>query len=94
MDPVANEHSSSTLSEWEYRKVMRRPAGPTGQRGEATPLKRLALRNRRKPLTVTITYRGGPESWWELRARGKVVRVPGHRFVEDALSQFDGTLRK
>lgn len=57
-------------------------------------MKALGLRNRRKPLQVTITYRGGPESWWELRARGKVVRCPGHWFIEDALSQFDGTLRK
>jgi hypothetical protein len=84
----------STTWEWKTRTI-RVPAGGHKQGGaEGVTSKRLWLRNRRKPLQVVVTYRGGAECWWELRARGKVVRVPGALAIEDVLSQFDGTLRK
>lgn len=29
-------------------------------------------------MTVTLKYRGGPEGWIEVRARGRIVRRPGY----------------
>jgi hypothetical protein len=34
---------------------------------------------------VTIVYRGGSEAWWELRARGLVIRRPGHVMLHEVL---------
>jgi hypothetical protein len=70
------------------------PQAGEPQRPKGTPQALLRRRDRRKPLTITVTYRGGPECWWELRARGAIVRRPGHVALEDVLSQFDGALER
>jgi hypothetical protein len=94
MDPASNGRIPSTTWKWSTRTI-RVPAGGHKQEpAEGSPTKRLYERERRKPLTVVVTYRGGAECWWELRARGKVVRMPGVMALHDVLSQFDGTLRK
>jgi hypothetical protein len=43
----------------------------------------LSRRDPRKPLEITIKYRGGPECWWEVRARGVTLRRPGHMAIHD-----------
>lgn len=48
-------------------------------------LRRLAERDARAPLQVQVSYRGGAEAWWELRARGRVWRFPGHHSIHDVL---------
>lgn len=42
---------------------------------------------RRKPLTLTLVYRGGPEAWWEVRARGRVWRRPGVTALHDLMTE-------
>lgn len=84
-----NKRTPSTTFGWRKVKIGQAPqAGMTGRR-KATPLSALAKRDPRKPLSITVTFRGGPECWWELRARGAVVRRPGHLQLHDVLSLFD-----
>lgn len=40
---------------------------------------------KRKPLTWRITYRGGPEMWVEIHARGDIGRYPGHTPIVEIL---------
>jgi len=94
MGTTSNNRPPSTTWRWETRRVRVPPEATRAASPEATRLSRLYARDRRKPLQVTITYRGGAECWWELRARGKVVRQPGAMALHDVLSLFDGTLRK
>jgi hypothetical protein len=59
--------------------MVRRPArgqkaaGPKGHRFRLLP-----RRNPRDPLSITVKYRGGPEGWVEIHARGDMVRLPGY----------------
>lgn len=94
MDPASNKLPPSTTWEWQNRMIRVPAGGQKAQPAEGGHPQRLPLRNSRKPLTVTITYRGGPECWWELKARGVTIRRPGALALHDVLSQFEGTLRK
>lgn len=88
----ANECTPSTLWGWRKVKIGRAPQAGTSSRPKGVHSSQLARRDTRKPLQVTIVYRGGPEAWWELRARGRIVRRPGYMAIHDVLSEFDGTL--
>jgi len=80
----------STTWSWEYRKirVLRRQA--PGKTARSALSGRLPHWNRREPLTITVKYRGGAESWVELRARGRTWRAPGHLALFDVLSEIWG----
>lgn len=88
---MSDSESSSTRSgstTWEWRKV-RIPGRPEGHR-DSTRRVPLAPRNDRIPLTVVVKYRGGAEAYWELRARGRVYRLPGHMYLHDAMTVVQG----
>lgn len=84
--------SPSTTSAWRYGKI-RRPAGGQGDSGpKGHRWRRLPPRNAREPLTIKVKYRGGPEAWVEIHARGDVGRYPGHAYLVDVLSDLCGGL--
>lgn len=65
---------------------MRPPAG--GQQAPGAKRRRWygALpRNPREPLTIKISYRGGPEAWYEIHARGSIGRFPGVTCLHDVM---------
>lgn len=79
---------SSTPSVYEWRKV-RRPA--RGHQDSAPKGHRWRLRPpwpRRKPLTLTVKYRGGPEAWIEVHSRGDFGRFPGNTYLIDVCEQI------
>lgn len=84
--PDYTEHTfGSTTWEWKRIKV-RRPAG--GQDDGAEHRKGfhgLPTKDWRKPTTLTIKYRGGPECWVEVHARGRIWRRPGNVAIIDML---------
>lgn len=89
-EPVrqSNSRSGSTHSEWEWRKMRRRPqgqqvSGPKGRRWYRHP-----RWDRRRKLTVTIKWRGGPEAWVEVHARGSFGRFPGHTALVDVVDEI------
>jgi hypothetical protein len=71
--------------------MVRRPAGgqvasvPKGHRWY-----RLPRRNPRDPLTVTVKFRGGPEGWVEIHARGDFARVPGYTTIAELVLLMNG----
>jgi len=72
--------------------MRRAPQASTNSRPKGDYSHRLTPRDPRDPLTVTVTYRGGSECWWEIRARGVVIRRPGHVALHDVLSHLSGGL--
>jgi hypothetical protein len=78
--------SGSTRVRWELAKVHRPPEAPSTQPPEGGPprLSRLELR---ETVTITVRWRGGPEAWWEVKARGRTMRFPGHDSLHDVLLQ-------
>jgi hypothetical protein len=53
----------------------------------------MPYRNPRDPLSITVKYRGGPEAWYEIHARGSMGRFPGYVSLHDALSEINGERR-
>lgn len=43
---------------------------------------------RARALRLTVTYRGGAESWWLIEARGRHGAFPGHRALEDVMAEI------
>lgn len=39
-------------------------------------------------MTVTVRYRGGAEAWYEVKARGRTWRFPGHVALHDAFDRI------
>nr|CRY96850.1 hypothetical protein [uncultured prokaryote] len=66
------------------------PEASTNSRPKGDYSHRLAERDPREPLTITVTYRGGSECWWELRARGVTIRRPGSLSLHDVLMWLEG----
>lgn len=85
--------SVSQTSTWEFRKILVRRNGPSSTAPKASSSRRLAPWDRRSPLTIQVKYRGGPEAWIEIKARGETLRVPGSVCLFDALSAVWGSDR-
>jgi hypothetical protein len=82
---------------WEFRKVkVNRPPGASkdsGGAGGTTAQSRfgfwpLARADWRKPIKLTVTYRGGPECWVEIHSRGRIGRYPGYVAIVDILGEI------
>lgn len=64
-------------------KIARAPQATQDSRPQGVRLRGLPRRDPRTPLGATLTWRGGPEAWVEIRARGATVRVPGHTNIAE-----------
>lgn len=88
---VEDPNNSSSSTRWEWRQVIvRRPAG--GQKPVSPKARRfwsLPPRNPREPLHLTIKFRGGPECWYEVHARGQIVRYPGVRSLHEIMDEIN-----
>lgn len=72
----------------ENRKIASPPQAHVSRRAQRGPLAGLLVWPRRRPLTLTIKYRGGPEAWYEIRGRGRTIRRSGHTFLHDLMREF------
>lgn len=84
----------STTFEWKRVKIARPPeatatAGPKGRRWRLLP-----TRDPRKPLTITVKLRGGPEGWVEVHARGDSTRYPGWYQLYDVVMDVNAWRRR
>lgn len=86
----SNERTASTT--WVWRQVkLSQPPQANGTTSEARPPKGSLLHwPRGKPMTIVIKYRGGPEGWVEVRARGRVWRRPGTTALYDLIVTLFG----
>lgn len=75
---------------WEWKRVkMARP--PEARRAAPAKLARWwgrAPLNPRKPITLTVTLRGGAECWVEIHARGSAGRFHGATAIYDILREI------
>lgn len=101
MERATDENKRTASTRW-VRKTIKVPVPAEGQRHvppQAGPLRGRAdvargwrrfpsydLKRRRERLTITVSYRGGPECWYEVRARGSIGRFPGHVCIHDLMS--------
>ena len=80
-------------TQWVWKHVEIRPParaiGPA-ERSESFRL-RLHRRGMRRPLPCVIRFRGGPELWVQIEARGRVWRFTGDTALYDALSVMSQT---
>lgn len=105
MDSTPRQYTRSASTHWitETRKIQAPPPGPSQHSGEAAAsalrqkartgwlrLPRVDGRRRREALTLRITYRGGPEAWFCVEARGEKAYRPGHVFLIDLMREIYG----
>lgn len=76
---------ASANTAWEWAKIERRQAAGSTAGRKAALHRRLRQRDARKPLQVTVRYRGGPECWWEISGRGREYHIPGSVCLHDAM---------
>lgn len=86
---LADEHSFPSATWVCEPDKIRPPARATGAAARSATFRlKLIRRDARKPLTATLRYRGGPEGWVQVEARGRTYRFPGHVCVYDALMRI------
>ena len=91
MLPIDESNDSSPSTRWEWRQVKVRPTagGQKDARRRRGRFFGLPPRNPRQPLTLTIKFRGGPECWYEVHARGQIVRYPGVRCLHEIMDEIN-----
>ena len=88
-DEQSYECSLSTTWTWRKVKIARapqasRPSAPKGRRWF-----RLPARDPRERLVLKVHYRGGPECWYQVEARGSMGRFPGHVALHDVMREIN-----
>lgn len=87
VDPTSEQAFPSTTWAWKRTKIRTPPAGQTTARAKRGRWHGLATWPRTRPLTVTIRYRGGAESYWLVSCRGRSGVFPGCAALEDVMAQ-------
>lgn len=77
----------STTWEWRQVKISRAPQATGTDGRKAGRWHSLPGWPVRRPLTLTVKYRGGPEGWVEIHSRGRVGRFPGTVAIFDVLRE-------
>lgn len=76
----------STTFAWRKVKMKTPPAGQGTVRAQRGRWHGLTTWPRARTLSVSITYRGGPESWWLVNSRGRHGVFPGSAAIEDVMA--------
>lgn len=84
-DETLEQTFPSTTFRWEMRKIRTPPAGHNTVRAKRGRFSGLATWPRNRKLRLTISYRGGAESWWLVESRGTQQAFPGHLAIEDVM---------
>lgn len=74
---------------WEWRRV-KIASPPEARKGRAPKAGRWWFLPRwpdRKPLPMTVKFRGGSECWYEVHARGQTGRFPGTASIHDVMRE-------
>jgi hypothetical protein len=86
--PSAVDEQAFPSTTYEYRKVKIKtpPAGHRTVRAKRGRWYRFATWPRHRKLSLTISHRGGAESWWLVEARGSHGAFPGHLCLDDVMA--------
>lgn len=83
-----NDRTGSTTWGWRYVKIAPAPQAKSDAERSESSLGSLLPWPRRKPMHIDIRWRGGPECWYEIRARGRTIRRPGSIALHDLMEQL------
>lgn len=86
-DEVVEQSFPSTTYEWRKVKIKRPAGGQSTVRRSRRSFLRLTPQPRTRPVRITVTYRGGAESWWLVEARGEREALPGHWSLDDVMAR-------
>lgn len=77
----------STTWEWKRVKIGRPPEArsDSAPKGLHSWVRLPSWPLRRRPLTIKVTYRGGPEAFYEVHARGRIGRFSGGACFHDVM---------
>lgn len=84
----ANTRSGSTTWGWKRVKISPTAGGQRARVAKPPRWYKLPRRDPRQPLSITVSYRGGQECWYEVHARGSIGRFPGHVALHDVMSEI------
>ncbi len=79
----------STTWEWRRVKIRRPPEAHKGSAAKPHRWQSLPRRNARERLILTVSHRGGPESWWQIESRGRTVRMPGWLSIDELFGEIN-----
>src|SRR5688572_16927230 len=87
MDEPRTPDIRSISTPWAWRRVKIGPAPQANSDRERSEASQGSLTAwpRRRPVTLTLTYRGGPEAFWQIEARGRTWRRPGVIALHDLM---------
>lgn len=85
----SNERSASTTYEWRKVKISGARRDGQARLPKAGRFRGLPRRNGSARLTLTISHKGGSESWWLIEARGRTATFPGHRCLDDVMAEIN-----
>ena len=89
---VTSNGCSVSTTVWPgYGKIQGPPPGKGLPRAQRVSIFALRWRDPRKPLTVTLQYRGGPEGLWVAECRGWRWKFPGMLCVQDVMNWINRT---
>jgi len=86
MPDEPNARTPSTTYAWRRVKISSPPQAPRESRRRRRWIA-LGNKERRQLIEVRVRYRGGAEDWYEVRARGGVVRVQGSLTFGDVMER-------
>lgn len=83
-----NARSGSTQWAWKRVKIAHPPEASSRQPKAAHRWFKRPVWNGREKLTLTVTYRGGAEAWYEIHSRGCMGRFPGYVSLHDVMREI------
>jgi hypothetical protein len=88
-DQYTDEHMfESTTFGWKYVKLSRPPEANRQREAPSRGFRRLPRWPMRKPLALTMKFRGGAECWIEVHSRGQIARFPGNTALYDVFRRI------
>jgi len=92
MEPQEDTNVRAPSTRWEWRRVKIPPApqAPSSEAAAGVHRDSRSAWEPRQPISLTVVRRGGPEAWYELRARGRVHRFTGVTALEDVMQAVYG----
>jgi hypothetical protein len=86
-DTAGEQTFPSTTYAWRKVKMKPPPAGHQTVRAKRGRWHGLPTWPRHRQLRIEVTYRGGAESWWLVKARGRHGVFPGCLALDDVMAQ-------
>jgi hypothetical protein len=83
----------STHYQWRKVKLSGRPRPQETSAAQPHRPKPLRARDPREPIHVELAWRGGAESRWRVKARGRSWSLPGHLHLDDVMALVNSTVQ-